>query len=152
MPSALSIVKRFFPKVKRVQDAQAECSIRVSQTDCASPGIQDHTNCAMAVACKRQLGANGAIVSLHSAYVIHGNAALRYRVPESVSREVVSFDRKGGFSPGTYKLNAPAKGHRLGEHYKASNKWKHRRHRKIPIRHLTAGVRSNLRDAHIEAA
>ena len=125
--------------------------IRVTGEDCSSIGIQDHASCAMAVACKRELGADGAIVSLHIAYVVHGDTAFRYFVPESVSREVVSFDRNGGFSPGNYELKAPPKGHHLGEHYKESKKRKRRRNRNVAVRHLTAGVRTSLRDAHIQA-
>jgi hypothetical protein len=149
MPSALNIVNRFFPEVTTVKDAKQDSAIEVTQEDCTSSDPQDHGSCAMAVACKRQLGVDGAIVSLHIAYVIKGNTALRYGVPESVSREVISFDRNGGFMPGSYRLQAPAKGHRLGEHYKEIKKKRHRRNRKT-IHHITSGVRKSLRDVRVQ--
>lgn len=104
---ALSIVRKYFPEVNKVSDAKASLSIEVTKHDDQVATKKAHKGCAMAVACKRKLNLDGVIISVKTAYMIKGNKAIRFRVPERVSREVVSFDRGGGFEPGKYKLNKP---------------------------------------------
>jgi hypothetical protein len=58
--------------------------------------------------------ADGVIVAVTKAYVIIGNRATRYALPESVSREVVSFDREAGFAPGVYMMRPPKPTDKLG--------------------------------------
>jgi hypothetical protein len=82
--------------------------------DVDSANRKDHKTCAMAVACKRKLGLDGVLISVKTAYLVRGKVAQRYLLPESVSREVVSFDRGAGFAPGKYKLSKMPKSLRLG--------------------------------------
>jgi hypothetical protein len=68
----------------------------------------------MAVACKRKFHLDGVIISRSTSYLVKGTIARRFKVPESVSREVVSFDRGSGFSPGTYELQRVPPSSRFG--------------------------------------
>jgi CheY-specific phosphatase CheX len=96
MPTALRIVKKFFPEVTDVEDAEKSQVIEVT--------------CAMAVACKRKYNLDGVIISVKTAYLIKGKKAKRFSLPESVSREIVSFDRDSGFAAGQYRLSKIAFG------------------------------------------
>jgi hypothetical protein len=105
---ALGVVRKYFPEVNRVVDAKAGLKIEVTKHDDTVATKKAHKGCAMAVACKRKLNLDGVIISVKTAYMIKGRKAIRFSVPEHVSREVVSFDRGGHFEAGDYKLNKPA--------------------------------------------
>jgi hypothetical protein len=112
---ALTNVQKFFPKVTRVTDATKPLEIVVTAQDDKVSRKLDHAGCAMAVACKREFKLDGAIVSRCVAYLVKGDEAVRYDVPERATREVISFDRGGGFNPGEYTLQKPEYG--LGERH-----------------------------------
>jgi hypothetical protein len=88
--------------------------VNVTEKDEKASKKKDHGECAMATAVKRQEKATSVIISASTAYVIRGAEAVRYKVPEAVSREVVSFDRGSSFEAGDYKLKAIPKSGRLG--------------------------------------
>jgi len=123
---ALGIVRKYFPEVNRVTDAKAGLTIEVTKHDDHVATRKAHKTCAMAVACKRKLNLDGVIISVKTAYMIKGRKAIRFAVPEHVSREVVSFDRGGGFEPGMYKLNKPdrpiGEGHSSGGEHSNPNR------------------------------
>src|SRR4051812_10849704 len=104
---ALGAVRQFFPHVKTIEDARATALIEVTPKDNSSSAIKDHHRCALAVACKRALRADGVLIGTRTAYVVHGERAHRFRLNESASREIVSFDRNAGFAPGIYMLRPP---------------------------------------------
>jgi hypothetical protein len=81
MPTALSIVQRYYPQVKTITDA------------------------------KREKDYDGAVISVAISYLIRGDRAMRYRTPSSVAREIVSFDRHADFTPGRYALAVPTAYH-----------------------------------------
>jgi hypothetical protein len=114
--NALEIVQKYFPEVTKVVDAKESITIEVTDKDNKSAFVRNHKACAMAVACKKKEHADGVIVSISKAYVIKGSTATRYTVPEHATREIVSFDRSAGFSPGEYKLLAPTFNKKLGSH------------------------------------
>lgn len=141
---ALAIVRKYFPNVTSVEDAKEPIEVEVTARDSSSAAVRNHDSCAMAVACKRATKASGVIVSMDIAYVIKGNDAIRYNVPQAVQREIVSFDResKVGFAPGVYKLNVVDSEHKLGVSRSTSTesgKGKPRVHR-----HITSGIRTVL--------
>ncbi len=142
---ALNIVRRFFPQVENVEDATIPLTIEVTQSDSNNAKLKNHSGCAFAMACKRAQKADGVIVSIKTCYVVRGNRAVRYRFNESVSREVVSFDRKGGFDPGLYAMRPPAHGERLGE-IRTGRDTGERGNGKRPtkFRHKTGGIRTSL--------
>lgn len=115
MASALAIVQKRFPSVTSVTDAKKSLFLDVSKQDSASSNPKDHQNCALAKACKRTQQIDGVLVSLSTAYVIVGKVATRYHIPQYAQREIVAFDRRVGFTPGTYEFTAPPKTDRLGK-------------------------------------
>ncbi len=139
--SVLSIVKKYHPEVKTVVDAKKPITIIVSKADCRNGNLKEPDNCAMAKALQREH--DGAIISLSTAYIVDGEKATRYKVPESVAREIVSFDRNHKFAAGEYSLRVPSDCERIGprnrpqpvKNRKYTNKDKPRYHR-------TAGLRS----------
>jgi hypothetical protein len=104
---SLSIVQKHFPNVVRVKEAKANVVVEVGKKDVTESKRKDHEGCAMAVACKRKFKLDGVLIATSSAYLIKGETATRFRVPPSVAREVVSFDRGAGFEEGTYRLSKP---------------------------------------------
>lgn len=140
---ALEIVRHYFPKVEKVQDADKNIKIEVTPRDNSDSTIKDHKNCALAVACKRTLHADGVMISTRTAYIIHGKVAYRFRLPESVSREIVSFDRRAGFALGIYMLRAPGIYEQLGNPHTGKT---HNPSDRKPARfkHFTTGIRTTL--------
>lgn len=139
--SALGIVRKYHPNVTSVVDARNGQTIEVTKRDCTNSKTKAPDSCALATAfCRKH---DGAIISVAVAYLIDGKKAVRYRVPSSISREIVSFDRGQYFSPGTYHLLAPSSTERLGIR-------RHGRPKAKPVRpggkinriHKTAGIRS----------
>jgi hypothetical protein len=118
--------------------------IEVTSEDNRQSRKKDHAGCAMAVACKREAHAQGVIISRSVGYIIKYNKAMRFKIPESVAREVVSFDRGGGFTPGEYVMKAPTRHERLG-FIRGSHGGGHgRTARKIRRQHRTEGIRAVL--------
>ena len=146
MSDALSIVKEFFPNALTVKDAKEPITVQVTKGDNNSAKVRDHKACAMAVACKRAEHADGVIVSVMTAYVIKGTTATRYHLPESGSREVVSFDRKAGFEPGEYSMTVPCPTSRLGAIVGGNTgaTADPTKKKKIQRKHRTIGIRTVL--------
>jgi hypothetical protein len=117
---SLKIVRKYFPAVKKVSDADGPITIEVMPKDSATAAKKNHSECALAVACKRAMKADGVIVSVGTAYVIKGGVATRYKMTEHASREIVSFDRGAGFAVGTYTLAQPRNEQRLGSRSQSS--------------------------------
>lgn len=111
---AIDIVKGFYPYVTHVVDASISLNINVTKADISLSHKKDHSHCAVANACLRSKPVDGVIVSISTAYLIKGSKAIRYKVPEAVAREIVSFDRSAHFAPGEYVLNAPNSSQKLG--------------------------------------
>jgi len=114
MAVALRIVRKFFPEVKTVVDANRNARIEVTKADEKAAAKKSHKTCAMAVACKRKFHLDGVIISAATAYLVKGTQARRFTLPPSVAKEVVSFDRGGGFEPGEYELSRVEPSRKLG--------------------------------------
>lgn len=112
--TSLRNVQKFYPEVTTVRDADEDIQIEVTNRDSNSATVRNHKNCALAVACKRKTHADGVIMAVKTAYVVKGTEAVRYSLPERASREIVSFDRQGGFEAGEYTLKVPSLSQRLG--------------------------------------
>jgi hypothetical protein len=141
-PRALAIVRKYFPKVKEVSDGKEPITIEVTDRDSKSAAVRNHESCAMAVACKRKMKADGVIVSIGTAYVIKDNVAYRYRLGPAVQREIVSFDREAGFAAGEYELSTTNPSKKLGEPQPKGPE----KRTGTPIRHvhITSGIRTVL--------
>jgi hypothetical protein len=145
MPTALSIVQKFYPKVRTVMDGSEPVTIEVSRRDCESKAVKNHRECALALACKRHFEINGVVIALRVAYLVNGNKAYRYGLGEAIAREITAFDRNGGFEPGEYTLLVPS--HRIGDP-RSSGGRKYTKggkpQRRIEHRHITTDVRTLL--------
>lgn len=137
--TALGIVKRYFPNVKKVIDATESIDVRVTKRDCDSASSKMPEECAMAKAVKRHH--SGAIISNATSYVIDGDVATRYKTPMSVTKEIVSFDRNHTFEPGDYSLRAPAPTERLGPRIRPQHT-KNRNNKRRRVYHMTEGIRT----------
>jgi hypothetical protein len=138
-------VKRLFPKVLHVTDAKSPIEILVNTKDCKDAQKLNPSECALARAAKRELHADGIIIGMSSSYVIRGNKAIRYHTPESVQREIVSFDRHNDFAPGKYQLipKSPANRFNVSKREPRSNEDKTVRrkvHHSARIRILPTGA------------
>lgn len=120
-PQAVKNIRRYFPAVDRVADANKPITIEVTDGDCTDAKKKSENSCVMAKACERLPGIDGAIIKTTSSYLIRGTLAIRYKTPPCVVREIVSFDRHRDFRPGTYYLAAISKSHLLGVERAAGN-------------------------------
>jgi hypothetical protein len=77
------------------------------------------------------------------AWIIKGNLAVKYEVPESVAREIVSFDRHHDFRPGEYQLSAVPNSCRMGRKSGAHSgkTGGHRMYRKPLVSRPSEGMR-----------
>lgn len=141
---SLSRLKRRFPNVTRIMDAEYSARVTVTREDNAHSAVRNHLTCSFALASKRCLEADGAMVGLSTTWLIHGNTGVRYLNPQSVSREITSFDRNAGFDEGDYLLCAPPESSRLGA-VRSRNPRRSGRNRGIlKFRHITRNVRASL--------
>lgn len=140
---SLKIVRKFFSGVTNVRDAKGPATIEITETDNKKAVPLDHEVCALAIACKRSLQADGVLIGVKTAYIIHGHTATRYRLNETTAREIVSFDRHAGFFSGSYTLRAPCESDRI-ESGQPKGKTSNKTGRKVGIRHITANIRTRL--------
>ena len=126
---ALAIVRQTFPDVKAVQEGDKDIHLELTNRDQATAKRKSHEECALAYCAKRTLGltgkGEGVLMARSTAYIVQRDksgdlVATRYKVPQRITREMVSFDRGAGFESGEYKLNAPAENQKLG-HVKRRN-------------------------------
>lgn len=107
-------LQKLWPEVDTVEDAQENVIISVLSEDQKATRA-DPGDCALARACVREGIADIAIIGKGISYLIKDNVATRYHTPESVAREIVSFDRHGDFAPGKdYHLGKVSPSARLG--------------------------------------
>lgn len=138
--TALRIVRKYHPEVTKVIDATRDTWVNVTQGDCDKSRTKSPDSCAMATSFKKKH--DGAIISLAVAYLVDGKTATRYRVPASVSREIVAFDRARSFAPGHYKLLAPVSTEKLEVIRTKRRTHIQRTGKQIRRMHKTAGIRA----------
>lgn len=139
----VSRIRRFAPQVDRVADANRPIMVRVTPGDIRKADKKDPSNCAMACSFRRA-GFDAAIIHPTKAYLIKGTLAIRYHVPESVLREIVSFDRHADFKAGVYQLSAIYKTDKIGADTRPSNRGSGKNKKAISrplVVHRTEGIR-----------
>ena len=115
MKTAVNLVQKYFPGVKEVRDAEQELPIEVISTDVTSAQRKQHASCAFAVACKRTFNLEGVLISRSIAYLVLGESAVRFQVPDKLRTETIHFDKSGSFNLGTYTLLRVNRAHKLGK-------------------------------------
>jgi hypothetical protein len=136
----LQTIQSFYPQVRRVKDAKKPLFLDVTAKDCARGKTGKMDSCALVRAISRTEG-HPALISRSVAYTIEGTTAVRFALPDTVTREIVSFDRTKTFMPGRYRLAKPFPTNQLGA---VRPKHGPKRGGKDPKRgtlHRTAGVR-----------
>lgn len=141
MPTSLEIVKRFYPNVEHVKNAPKTVTVEVTKGDVQKGSVKNHKECVMANACKRTFKADGAVVSLGTVYLVKGDEATRYKVPQNLAREIVAFDRGGSFSTGEYCLSKPE---RIAPRGSGTRHPGNPRQGNRPPHNITSGVRTSL--------
>lgn len=145
-----------YPDVINVKDATSPVTLEIRPSDIKSAGKRKSPcDCPIAKACKRQFGVNitAAVIYPRVAYLIKGNEAVRFGIPESARKELSFWDRGGEFDPGSYHLSKPAR--KLGAQRKTGPKNTGVKVETTP-RHVTQGVREmfyrdKLNDASLGA-
>ena len=102
---ALAIVRKFCPTVTKIISSKKPIYIEVKLHD-GEGHKGEHTECALAAACIRELKLDKAIFCRATAYLVKNKIATRYGIGGAAREEIVAFDRSGKFSPGLYKLYA----------------------------------------------
>ena len=110
----LKRIRVLFPDVTSVQDAVAPVQVTIRATDRNKGKRGAFSECPLARACKRQFMLDGAMVGMTTSVLIAGNTATRYKTPETVRREITTFDRHGDFDLGQYHLGAIPKSLKIG--------------------------------------
>lgn len=142
------VSKRAIEKGLRRVDAKASLVIEVDRRDISASLQKNSKCCAFARACKRQInGVKAAYFFKTAAWLEYETRMVRYILPVSVQKEIVSFDRSTKLEPGIYQINRPQKSMRMGcvkersakrpgRHKTASGKTTRK------VRHETTNVRS----------
>jgi len=131
---------------KRVVDATVPLPVHVTMADVRKGNTKDPGGCAAAQALMRECGFSQARVHLGRVYVEKPDRWVRFMTPESLSREIVAYDRKGkAFEPGEYRLRPPPPTAKLGARYRApgthGKRTGKRRVHIARVRHVTENVR-----------
>jgi hypothetical protein len=142
--TSLAMIRRYFPEVTAVEDAQKKAIVEVTASDNSHADVKNHRTCALALACTRFFHADGVIIGLTTSWIIRGRTATRYKNAATVSREITSFDRKAGFDAGLYLLTAATASSRLGLVRSANPKRQSRKSGTRAFRHYTRNVRTTL--------
>jgi hypothetical protein len=144
--NSLTMVKSYFPKVERVEDADKPAIVEVTKVDVDNATRKNHRVCALALACKRFFDADGVIIGLTTSWIIREKVATRFHNAGTVSREITSFDRGAIYDVGFYLLTPASPTARLGT-IRATNPKRSGKNTgglKRRFRHYTRNVRTTL--------
>lgn len=89
-----------------VVDATEPIIIGVTQGDIDKSVPKDSKVCGFARACERQLkDVRAAYFFKTKAWLEYDDKLVRYKLPQSVQKEIIAFDRSRSMEPGVYKLS-----------------------------------------------
>lgn len=106
------IEKRAQDLNKPIVDATDPLALEVKPIDVVRASEANSKCCAYVRACEREVpGVEAAFFFRTTAYLEFNDKIVRYRLPESVQKEIVAFDRHRSMEPGLYQLSpmAPSK-------------------------------------------
>ena len=89
-------------------EAPSPTTVVVTQNDIVNAKAKNSKSCAFSLAARRKPGVVGAYFFLTTAYLQYKDQMVRYKLPPSVQKEIVSFDRSKIVAPGSYQLVPPA--------------------------------------------
>jgi hypothetical protein len=136
-------------------DGKEPLTLKVSKLDVLRATRKNSKCCAFARACKRQVDVTAAYFFRSTAWLEYPDKLVKYDLPPSVQKEIVSFDRAGIVASGTYHLRPPTPSTSL----KAIAKWNKSRGKRTsqPTRpgakkrpmHRTELIRNTLEPADV---
>lgn len=88
-----------------VRDATDRVLVVVTRSDVVNAKKANSKHCALARAALRLPDVNAAYFFRSCAFIEYQNAMVKYQLPSSVQKEIVSFDRAGVFAAGIYQLS-----------------------------------------------
>jgi hypothetical protein len=92
----------------KMVDAKKPLTIELTIDDIKGSKTRDPRHCAFAEACKRSSsGVLAAYFFRQTAWLEYDDKMVRYILPGSVQKEIVSFDRGGLMASGVYRLTPP---------------------------------------------
>lgn len=98
----------------KVIDAKRPINVEVNSFDIAQSTRKNAKCCAFACAARKIQGVQKAYFFRSAAYLEFATKLVRYRLPGSIQKEIVSFDRGGGVAEGRYTLVPFAKTNGIG--------------------------------------
>jgi hypothetical protein len=126
-----------------VVDADQRMTLHIMPNDIEKANKKNPALCAAARAAQRELGTD-VRVFLTRTYVKHAKKWVRFLTPQSVGREIVSFDRGATFEPGEYTFTPAPPAARLGVVRSPTPKNRQREGttaRTAKARHVTGNIR-----------
>ena len=88
-----------------VVDAKERVFVAVTANDVINAKKADSRHCALARAALRLPGVNAAYFFRSRAFLEYADKMVKFTLPSSVEKEIVSFDRAQIFAPGAYQLS-----------------------------------------------
>lgn len=129
----------------KIVDAEEPLTLDVKGLDIARARQKNAKCCAYARACKRAVPlVEEAYFFRSTAYLQYGDRLVRYTLPVSMQKEIVSFDRAKAMTPGSYTLYAVPTSQKLDNMRRDSAYW-HRRNRREKYRAKTKGPKRPVR-------
>lgn len=125
-----------------VVEAKERQFVTVTDSDVVLAKKADSKHCALARAALRLPDVNAAYFFRKTAFLEYENKVVRYLLPQSAQKEIVSFDRAQIFASGVYQLSPPPPSGTL----KGKAKMNERRN-KTPVRVLNKRERASLETA-----
>ena len=108
-PMSTYVTKRAAELGVKVVDATAPLMLEVKQSDIDRAVPKNSKVCAFARACERAMPVEAAFFFKSTAWLEYKDKIVRYRLPNSMQKEIVSFDRSRQMEPGVYRLSAIGK-------------------------------------------
>lgn len=144
------ITKRANELGLKVVDAKSPLMLKVEKEDVDKSTLKNSKMCAFARAAERTLPIRAAFFFKTTAWLEYEDKIVRYNLPPSMQKEIISFDRSRSMEPGTYRLASVnpagtlkakdawrAKAKKAGKTHQSTGRVKGRK----AFRHVTTNVR-----------
>lgn len=89
-----------------IEDSSSPVLVTVTASDVINAKKKDSKDCALSRAALRVPGVLAAYFFLNTAFLEYRDKIVRFKLPMSTQKEIVSFDRAQIFAPGVYQMSA----------------------------------------------
>ena len=110
-----------------IEDSASPVLVTVTNHDVVNAKKKDSKDCAFSRAALRVPGVLGAYFFLKTAFLEYKDKIVRFTLPQSVQKEIVSFDRAQILAPGIYQMSAvsPALAPKYAKRYRTKKRIEH---------------------------